>query len=88
VAQLEAKSTIKARIVLALDEEEARALEAIFGYNDDEFLKVFYERMGRNYLEPHEEGFRTLSKSLKTILGQELKKADNAREAFSPRPKR
>lgn len=54
-------------IVIALTEAEARALEALAGYGADPFLKVFYKSMGRHYLEPHEEGLRSLFKGAKAI---------------------
>lgn len=45
---------------LLLTEAEARALDGLCGYNFEEFIKVFYEKMGKHYLEPHEAALKTL----------------------------
>ena len=80
---------VKPRILLQLTEAEARALDGIFGYNVDAFLKVFYERMGKAYVEPHEEGVRSLHKTIRAILAGPLRELDDVRskirDTFNPR---
>lgn len=63
---------IEAKVVLELDEHEAAALEAIFSYNVDAFLAVFYERMGKAYVQPHEEGVRSLHKQIRGLMAGPL----------------
>ena len=53
-------TTIDVKAVLELNEQELRALDALRGYGIDAFLKVFYQHLGRHYLEPHEAGLRSL----------------------------
>lgn len=45
---------------LTLNQEEMLALDAIAGYNTDDFLKVFYQYLGKHYLQPNERGCKTL----------------------------
>lgn len=77
---------LETKIVLELNEDEARALDGIFGYNVDTFLEVFYERMGRAYVEPHEAGVRSLHQSIRKILNGPLAiVADARRRLNTPR---
>jgi hypothetical protein len=73
--------TINTKILLELDEAEARALAGIFGYNVDVFLRVFYERMGRAYVEPHEAGVRSLHKTIRSVLADPLERVSAMRTA-------
>lgn len=50
-----------------LTEAEANALDALAGYGTKEFLKVFYEKMGRAYLEPHEKGLISLFEKARSL---------------------
>jgi hypothetical protein len=43
-----------------LSENELRALDALVGYGIDPFLKMFYEKLGKAYLEPFENDLRQL----------------------------
>ena len=63
-----------------LSESEARALDALIGYSENDFLNVFYEKLGRAYLEPHEAGFRTLVSGVRDIIKPQLATIDNARK--------
>ena len=65
MAKVEGRALLTATITVALTESEAEALNAIVSYGDTEFLKVFYEYMGRAYLEPHEAGLRSLFHSIR-----------------------
>ncbi len=70
-------------IVLNLNESEARALDALFGYNDDAFLKAFYKHMGSHYLQPHEKGFRSLSSAVRGQITDQLGIVARARRALN-----
>jgi hypothetical protein len=54
------KKEVKHTFTLELNGDEMLALDAIVGYGTDNFLKVFYQFLGRHYLQPHEKGCRTL----------------------------
>lgn len=80
------KATVKARIkpvfTIQLSEQEARALEALIGYGIKPFLEVFYEKMGKAYLQPHEAGLRELFDTFGDIASG-LNRSDLAKKAFS-----
>jgi hypothetical protein len=63
-------------------EVEARALEALVGYGIEPFLKVFYEHMGRAYMQPHEQGLRSLFDSIGDISGA-LNEVDHNRRLLA-----
>lgn len=69
-------------VLLELDESEVRALEGIFGYNVESFLKVFYEKMGRTYVEPYEKGVRSLHATIRQQLGKPIRAVGQARSAL------
>lgn len=83
VAKLIQKPEISLTVVLALTEDEARALDAMFGYNPDSFFKVFYEHLGSHYLQPYEQAARSLMESLHKMLPQEFARVDRARKEFA-----
>ena len=72
---------VKAKIVLELTEDEAAALDGMFGYNVEAFLKVFYERMGRAYVQPHEAGVRSLHQTIRGVVSGPLAEIKKARAA-------
>lgn len=82
MAKLIAKPTIEMSILFELTEEEAIALDALAGYGADAFLKVFYEKMGRAYLEPHEKGLRSLFEFVREAMPRYRQKIDDARKVF------
>jgi len=69
---------VEMNIKLFITKEEALALNAIAGYGVKEFLKCFYEHMGRAYLEPHEEAMITLFDKLKNQIPIEVSKIETA----------
>ena len=77
-------SRVSATITIRLTEDELRALHAITAYGADQFLGVFYERMGRSCLQPHETGLRTLFAALSSEAPQVTRRIDDARAAFKP----
>lgn len=83
MASIAAKPTIELEVLIKLKEEEVRALDALTGYNDDAFIKTFYEHLGRHYMEPHEQGLRTFFKSIRDIVPGIIHKTDEARKLFN-----
>ncbi len=84
--KIKTQSSVEVNIILSITEQEARALKELTGYGADNFLKFFYENLGRYYLEPHEKGLRSLFETIKQELPKHLDKADRAREAFATKP--
>lgn len=87
MAKIATASTVALEVTLALTESEARALEALTGYDVDGFLKSFYTSMGRHYLEPHESGLRSLFKSVRELIPSQLSRVDAARAVFNEKDK-
>ena len=81
MAKVIGRATVELRVIVELTEEEAGALDALFGYDVGEFLKTFYEKMGRACLEPYEKGLRSLHASRGFLAGS-LERARKARETF------
>lgn len=83
MAKIIDRAVIELRIAIELTESEARALDALVGYGDDEFIKAFYEKLGKAYMENHEMGLRSLFKSVRQFMPAHLKRVDDAREVFN-----
>lgn len=66
-----------------LSETEAKALDALAGYGLKAFLKVFYKEMGKAYLEPHEDGLRTLFEKITNEVKPALRNVEAARDLLS-----
>lgn len=58
---------LQSKISFEVTEDEARALDALAGYGTKEFLECFYKYMGRAYLEPHEQGLKSLFEKIKEL---------------------
>lgn len=81
--KIKSTSQFEVQIILQLTEKEARALEAITLYGTEEFLKCFYEHMGKHCLQPHESGLESLFDVIKNELPKHLKKIDDVRAVWS-----
>ena len=78
-----AKAQVEFSIKFTLTKGEAQALDAIVGYGVEPFLKVFYEHMGKAYLQPHEKEMRKLFERVKTDLPSEVRKIEKAEKAIN-----
>jgi hypothetical protein len=74
---------LNAEIIITLNESEARAIEALFGYSHEDFINFFYKNLGTHYLKPHESGLRSLMKAVNLSIPYELSKLDKARKILS-----
>lgn len=88
MARIIGRADIELRVAIELNESEARALDALVGYGADAFVKAFYEKLGKAYMENHEIGLRALFKSVREIMPSHLKKIDDAREVFNGQAKK
>lgn len=79
MAEINSNAKLILEVKLTLSEEEAKALNALTVYGSDKFLEVFYEHLGRNYLEDYEDGLVSLFNSVKDKLSIILKQNDNLR---------
>lgn len=69
-------------MAIRINEQEARALDALVGYGDDAFIKHFYEKLGSAYMREHEGGLRSLFKSIRERMPSVLARLDEAKEVF------
>jgi hypothetical protein len=76
------KPRVVVETTMVLSEDEVAALEALAGYGTEEFLRVFYERLGKNYLRPHEAGLRSLFATIRRDAPTILHGAKKARAAL------
>lgn len=74
---------VEVTATMKFSEAELRALDALVGYGADAFIKVFYEKLGKHYMQPHEAGLRTLFESVREIVPGILGRTDNARRVFT-----
>ncbi len=65
--KLRVRPTVHFTVEATLTEGDLRALDALAGYGTDAFLKVFYEHMGKHYLQPHERDLRSLFEKIKSL---------------------
>lgn len=82
MAQIIERPQVDLRIVFQINEAEARALDALVGYGDDAFIKVFYDKLGKAYMDKHESALRSFFKDLRTFLPAALSRVDEARRTF------
>jgi hypothetical protein len=78
-----AKAQVEFTVTLVLTDKEAKALIAIVGYGADEFLKGFYEKLGKSYLQPYEVDVKNLFHTIKEALPSEISKIDKAKQAIN-----
>jgi hypothetical protein len=80
--KVNASVTMDANFTISLTEAEARALVSITSYGSDQFIKMFYENLGKHYLEPHEAGLVSLFTAIKKDLPSSIARVDDAKRAF------
>lgn len=83
MAQIIGRPKIELQVTIALSENEARALDALVIYGDDAFIKAFYEKLGKAYMEPHEAGLREFFQSVRDQMPHVLSRVDEARSVFN-----
>lgn len=70
MAETTVTTQVEFKVTLQLTEAEANALEAIIGYGVKPFLQMFYEHMGKSYLQPYEKGAISLFEQRQQISYQ------------------
>lgn len=85
MAAIKGEPRIGLEVTLTLSELECRALLALTGYSDADFLRVFYANLGEHYLKPNEAGLLFFFRSIRELLPAEICKVDAARAAFNKR---
>lgn len=83
MAEFNRRGKLEISATLTLGESELRALDALVGYGIKPFLEVFYAKLGRAYLEPHERGLCDLFKTIGATVPGVLHEVDDARRVFT-----
>jgi protein-tyrosine-phosphatase len=83
MAKIIERASINYDVVLALSEQEAKALLAITSYGTEYFLKMFYDHFGRDKLKPYEQGLNELFKSVRDIIPDINERVFEARKIFN-----
>jgi len=81
--KIKSASEFSAKVFIELTEVEARALEAIAGYSVKDFLRIFYEHLGKSYLQPHEKGVASLFSTIKGEIPKHLSRIDKTRKIWN-----
>lgn len=79
------KTNVKVEITatMTLTEGHLRALDALIGYGDDAFLRAFYVKLGKHYMQPFERDLRDLFAHLRGEVPGSLRAVVKARERFA-----
>ncbi len=83
VIRAHVKAVVECNVLLQLNEEEARALDAMFGYGADAFLKGFYKQCGKSYVQPHEAGVRSLHDKIRGLMAGPLEEVNRVRQTIN-----
>lgn len=83
MAQLTQLPKVEVLTQFTVTEGELRALDALAGYGDDSFIKMFYEKCGQHYLKPYEKDLREFLVSVRKLAAPILRRTDDARKAFN-----
>ena len=79
MAHFNNKPVLHAQATITFNEIELRALDAMTGYGADAFLEVFYEKLGKAYMRPHEAGLRSLFSTINPPVHEALHNVNEAR---------
>lgn len=82
MANFRTTTKIEATATITFGESELRALDAMTGYGVEAFLKVFYEKLGKSYMQPHEQGLRDLFAAIGPPVGKALHDVNQIRNTL------
>jgi hypothetical protein len=77
------KVDVRISVTFTINEEEARALDALAGYGDQAAIDAFYKYCGSHYMKPYESGLRQFLVGIRRIVTPALEKADRARATLA-----
>lgn len=82
MAKLTQQPTVMVEATFTVNEVELRALDALAGYGDDAFIKMFYKELGQHYMKPYEAGLREFLQTVRNFAPSIIRRTDDARKAF------
>jgi len=81
--EVKSQSNIEFSMTFTVSESEARALDALVGYGFKPFIEVFYERLGKSFMQPHEKGLKSLFETVEAEIPKHLSRMSNTRKTFN-----
>lgn len=76
------ETAVSITATLQLTEGHLRALDAMAGYGDDAFLKAFYVKLGKAYMQPFERDLRELFAMIRRDVPPALAGIKESRESL------
>lgn len=73
---------VRITATIELTEGALRALDAMAGYGDEAFLKAFYVKLGKAYLQPVERDVRELFRLIRAKVPPALAAVESARKGL------
>tara|TARA_R110000851_G_scaffold209158_1_gene361560 strand:- start:309 stop:569 length:261 start_codon:yes stop_codon:yes gene_type:complete len=73
-------SRLEPKFTLELSESEANALVAMTMYGHTPFLKGFYTKLGKSYMQPYEAGVISLFSTIGSELPPHIRRIKDARK--------
>lgn len=83
MAKITKQATVTVEATFTVNEQELRALNALAGYGDDAFIKMFYKELGKSYMEPYEAGLREFLQTVRAFAPSIIRRTNDARQAFT-----
>lgn len=79
---VEVRTKVEITATITFTEGQLRALDALVGYGDDAFLKAFYVKLGKHYMQPFERDLRDLFTQIRSTVPSALRKVGEARQSL------
>ena len=72
----ESEIILDVKITLTLNYYEAQALSQMIKYGSKAFLEGYYKQLGKSYMQPYENGVKSLFQSIRDNLPSKIKEVD------------
>lgn len=76
------ETNVQISATLTLSEGQLRALDALAGYGDEAFLRAFYIKLGKSYMQPFERDLRELFALIRSQVPSALTGIEQSRKAL------
>lgn len=82
MSEIKITTEVNITATLTLTEGQLRALDALAGYGDDAFLRVFYANLGEHCMKPFEQDLRNLFDMIRDEVPCALAGVKESRESL------
>jgi len=77
------KTNVEITAEICFNECELRALDALAGYGIEQFLEVFYSKLGTHYMKPYERNLRELFIKINQTVPDAIKSVEDVRKQLN-----